>query len=364
MKRIKLIKTVSLILGLFLMLTALTSCGKNMGKPLMTLGSEEITVNMYRLLLSRMKGNYGGGDDTVWDTEWEDGRTYNEIFTGFVKQNAMTYLCAMHEFGKLGLKLPDSTVKKIDSLMKSMTEDHGDGSKDKLNSILAQFGVNYDILREMYLTEEKLSMLEEHLYGENGTEAISETIRDEYYKNNYVRIKQIFFYTANKPVTNEDGSYVYDEEGHVTTRDYTEEELAEQKEKADRVMTSLTAGQDFELIMASQNEDSAASVYPSGYYLTKTSEYVKEVIDVAFELSENEFVRVESEYGIHIIKRFPLEEKGYASGTNSDFFTNFEKMLRTDLFTAYLSKYESEIKIDDELLSKYDVKSAATNTIY
>lgn len=364
MKRTKFIKVISLILCLVTLLTALVSCAKNMGEPLMTLGSEEITVNMYRLLLSRMKGNYGGNDDTVWDTLWEDGRTYNEIFTGFVKQNAMTYLCAMYEFKQLGLKLPDATVKEIDSLMQDMVKNHGSGNKDNLNAILSQFGVNYDILREIYLMEEKLDILEEHLYGENGTEAISEALRDEYYKSNYVRIKQIFFYTANKPVLNEDGSYVYDEEGHVTTRDFTDEELAEQRKKADQVMTALTAGQDFDLLMASQNEDTASSVYPNGYYLTQTSEYIKEVIDAAFELEENEFIKVESEYGIHIIKRLPLEEKGYASSANSDFFTNFESMLRTDLFTAYLSKHEANIKTDEELLSKYDVKSAPANTIY
>ena len=73
---------------------------------------------------------------------------------------------------------------------------------------------------------------------------------------------------------------------------------------------------------------------------------------------------VESEYGIHIVKRFPLEEKGYASVTNEDFFSDFEDNLTTEVFTARLSKYESEIKFNEELISKYDVKSSVANTVY
>ena len=115
MKKMSFKRMLSLLLCLVLMSCFLSSCStKSLGEPLMTLEDHEITVNMYRLWLSRVKGSYGGSSDTIWDEIAADGKTYNEVFTGFVKQNAMTFLCAMHEFKELGLKLPESEIKEID----------------------------------------------------------------------------------------------------------------------------------------------------------------------------------------------------------------------------------------------------------
>lgn len=341
----------------------LPSCGSK-GETLMSLGGEKISVNMYRLWLSRVKGAYGGSDESIWDETAEDGRTYNEIFTEYVRKNAKTLLCAMYEFGKNGLKLSESDKKEISDNMDAMLSERADGNMNELNSVLSQYGVNYNILKEVYTIEKKLSVLRESLYGENGTEKITDETRDEYYNSNYVRIKQIFFYTSNKPVTDEDGNYTYDENGYVVTRDFTEEEIAEQKNKAKLVSSSLTSGQDFDLLLSSQNEDTAAEAYPNGYYFTRTSQYADGVIDAAFGLDIGEFTTVESEYGIHIIKRLPLEDKGYSLSANADFFTDFEENLVTDLFTARLSAYEKDIKVNEELLAKYDVKSSVPNTTY
>lgn len=364
MKKTSLRKILSLALACLFLAASLCSCTNKLGEPLMTLEDSYISTNMYRLWLSRVKGAYSGNNNAVWDTVDEDGRTYNEIFTGFVKQNAMKYLSAMHEFDELGLKLPEDEIKEIDTAMADMLAERADGDKDALNAILSQFGVNYDILREIYVIEAKLSYLEEHLYGENGTESVTDEMRESFYTGNYSRIKQIFFYTANKPVLDDEGKYTYDEKGNIKTRDYTEAEIAEQKKKASNVMTALTAGQDFDLIMASQNEDTAAASYPNGYYLTLSSQYMPEVIGAAFELGENEFKMVESEYGIHIVLRLPLDEKGYASEKNADFFSDFEDALRADLFTKRLAAHEDKIKIDEDLLAKYDIKNAVANTVY
>ncbi len=357
-------KIVSALLALLLTLILLASCSPSLGETVMSLDGQKISINMYRLWLSRVKGNYGGDDSDIWNKTSDDGKTYNEIFTGYVRQNAMTFISAMHEFDRLGLKLPESEIKAIDKTMETMLNERADGNKSTLNSELSLYGVNYDILREVYIIEAKLAYLKDHLYGTNGIETISDNLKNEYYKNNYVRIKQIFLYTANKPVTDDEGNYVFGEDGYVKTQDFTNEEIEQQRKKADQIMTSLASGQDFELLMNAQNEDSAAEEYPSGYYFTKTAQYVEEVIDAAFELEENGFEKVESEYGIHIIIRLPLEENGYSLSSNKDFFTDFEESLETEVFTAKLAEHESKIKINEELIAKYDIKSSNSNTIY
>ena len=45
-----------LVFALCLMALSLAGCGKNLGKPYVKLGNESLTVNMYELYLSRMKG--------------------------------------------------------------------------------------------------------------------------------------------------------------------------------------------------------------------------------------------------------------------------------------------------------------------
>ncbi len=364
MKNIRIKRAISFFLSVLFVVCLLSSCSNSLGEPVMTLKGQEITSNMYRFWLSRVKGSYGGSDDDIWDKENDDGKTYNEIFTEYVRQTSMKMLSAIYEFERLGLKLPESKINEIDQTMTAMLNERAEGDKATLNLLLADFGVNYNILREIYIIEAKLNYLQEHLYGDNGSEAISDEFKNEYYTNNYSHIKQIFFYTKNKPKTDENGKYIYDENKNLVTEEFTEEEIAAQKKKAEDVMTALSSGQEFDLLMTSQNEDIAADAYPNGYYFTRSSQYVGSVVEAAFELDENEFTMVESEYGIHIIKRLPLDKKGYEAKENVDFFSDFESNLRSELFTAYLSSNEKDIKIDEKLISEFDVKSAVSTTIY
>ena len=155
------------------MLAAPVGCGKRAQEVVMELGDQKITSNMYRLWLSRVKGVYSSAGDDVWDQVNDDGKTYGEVFTGFVTDNAKTFVSAMYLFNELGLELPKSEIKEIDETMASILRERGDGSKSTLNSYLAAYGVNYDILREVYIIEAKLDYLEDYLYGTNGIEKIT-----------------------------------------------------------------------------------------------------------------------------------------------------------------------------------------------
>ncbi len=359
----KAIKAIAVILAILTLSSALISCSGK-GNAVMSLGRHEISENLYQLYLSRVKGIYDVGDSALWREEDSLGRTYNEIFTEFVWDNMKTMLCAMKLFDDYNLTLPEDTVADIDATMKEMLRDHADGSKSELNAILANYGVNYDILRDSYIMKAKIDCLEEYLYGDGGIERITVTERNRYYSKNYVHIKQIFLYTANKPQTDSEGNYKYDDEGKVLTRDFTDAEIAEQERRALEVMANLDAGASFDSLIYAYSEDDANTAYPEGYYFTRASQYVDEVVEAAFELSENEYTMLDSEYGIHIIKRLPLEEKGYASEQNSDFFSDFEKNLKTELFTKKLKQLEGDIVIDEELLGKYDIIGSKVNLSY
>ena len=360
-------KKIARVTALFLalvMLFALVSCAKKKQEVAFELGDQQITVNMYRLWLSRVKGVYSSAGDDIWDEVNDDGKTYNEVFTGFVTDNAKTFVSAMHLFSELELELPKSEIKEIDDTMADLLEERGDGSKSTLNSYLSVYGVNYDILREVYIIEAKLDYLEEYLYGANGTEKITDEEKEEYYSENYVRIKQIFLYTSNKPITDDEGNFTYDADGNVATRDFTDAEIAAQEKKAEGILDMLSKGEDFSALMDKYSEDKANEQYPGGYYFTKSSQYVTEVVDLAFSLEVGKFAMAKSDYGIHIILREELDEGGYATSANADFFTDFEPTLISLKLSERLSEFKDDIIVHEDVIAKYNIKNSVVNTSY
>ena len=270
------------------------------GKPFMELDGTKMTVNMYQLYLSRMKGTLASGyvygesalRDSFWDTVMSsDGTTYNEHFSDMVLENTKNYLAALHAFEELELKLPDTYLDEIDKKLEDFIETDADGSKNTFNTILAKYGVNYKILREAYTIEAKIAYLSDHLYGADGSKIASNLV-EEYYQNTYARFKHVFIYTYEliyetdtdgndvwykisdskkisydvtaKPKKDADGNFVkdrngdvvyvndegkiaydkangkrnpkLDENGNQITRDYTKEELIKASDRATLIL--------------------------------------------------------------------------------------------------------------------------------
>ena len=183
-------------------LVSVVGCSSK-GKPCMELDGTEMTVNMYQLYLSRMKGTLASGyvygesalKDSFWDTIMSaDGTTYNKHFSSMVLDNTKNYLAALHVFEELGLKLPKSYLDEIDQKLADFIEVDADGSKNTFNSILAKYGVNYKILREAYIIEAKIAYLNDQFYGADGSK-IASTLVEEYYQSIYARFKHVFIYT-------------------------------------------------------------------------------------------------------------------------------------------------------------------------
>ncbi|MBQ8344966.1 MAG: hypothetical protein IJY42_01725 [Clostridia bacterium] len=221
---------VAVLLSLCLLLASLAGCGAK-GKTLLELEGSELSVNLFTLFLSRMKGNlcssYSFGESALspsfWDIQMnENGQTYNDYYTDKVLSDSKTYLAALYLFEEQGLKLPDSYVQEIDAELQEMLELHAGGSKTQFNSLLGEYGVNYDLLREAYLLEAKIEYLKLTRYGENGSLVSSELV-EQYYQNNYVRFKQVFLSTqrgvyetdanGDDVYYREDGSVAYQKEG-------------------------------------------------------------------------------------------------------------------------------------------------------
>ena len=275
------------------------------------------------------------------------------------------------------------------------------------------------MLREAYIMEAKVAYLQETLYGTDGS-LLSDVVKEEYYQKNYTRFKHVFLFTysavyerdANgddiyfndndsiaydkvngtakngadgKPVTDENGdtvyytadgkiaydkvngfrAYVYNEDGYVTTRQYTEDEVAEVKAKAEQVLEMAKSGEDFDELLEIYGEDPGFAEYTNGYYLTAASEYeIAEVKDVLPEMKTGEIRLVQSDYGFHIVKKYELDEGAYKDKTNADFFTDFNDKLMTDMFLNLVGQYTDKVEVDEELASSIEIRDVAANYYY
>ena len=208
-----LVKLSCIILAVMLLCCSLSGCAES---KIMELGEVEIDNYLYEFLLSRMKGTLSGigyNVDSVdfWNTVFSsNGMTYGEYFKAQVLKQAYSYAVSEFLFQKEGLTLPDESVELIDTLMDKLIERAG--SKNNLNAELANYGVNYKILREIYVMEAKMQHLKEYYYGKNA-EKIDKKDKDAYYNENYVSFKQIliagYFYACETEDGNIDGTPVY-----------------------------------------------------------------------------------------------------------------------------------------------------------
>ena len=210
----KIIKKITAFALALLMLTLSFVGCSSLGTPVMELGGTEITANMIEFWLSRYKAQfehyYGeavrkqyGLDkgDQFWPlvADPATGETYDDIMSGFIYENAQTYLCSLYLFHQFGLSLPASTVEEVDTYIADLCENYASGSKSEFNALLSNYGVSMKILRELYLIDEKVDYLQEYLFGAGGTLGVTKIDKENYYKQNYVRMRQICFFINECP---------------------------------------------------------------------------------------------------------------------------------------------------------------------
>ncbi len=362
-------KSISLILTAVILITVLTSCAEESPAAL-TYGETVVTEAMYTYYVSTYKGRYIQSYSDITDTEefWESdigGKSGEEMISELIYGNVAQNLVAAEEFRKAGLKLSSANEKEIDDYIDSMVEELGSGSRQTFNGHLAEYGVNIDILREMFLMERSAYLYYEHLYGEGGSEAINDSDRDEYYKNNFVRFQQIYINNIDYYETDEDGYYIQDENGEYKKRELTDEERAEVEERIKAVKDGLDAGEDFDAL---KKKYSDSKDYEKGYYFSAatSTNYLTAVVSAAFALEDGEWTYVEAaeEDGAFFIKRLPLEENAYKDEDLKDFFGTFDEDLTSELYSEKLEKLYGDIVKNEEFISGISVKDAPVNYYY
>jgi hypothetical protein len=286
-----------------------------------------------------------------WQSEVSDGVTTEDYFTDIINNQIYKYCIGQQLFDEYGLKLEKEVKTAIDADINEKIEYYG--SRAELNSALAHINLNIELLREIYICEEKLKAVYNYLYGPYGPEALSDNDYVQYFKDNYWHMKYIVIYTT-KLATDSKGNYKYDSSGTLVTEPLTEEEFAEKLAKAEEALAKAQAGEDFdELIITYSEYDTTA--YPSGFYVSvnELSTYGANIVSALAEMQVGEVRRVEEGSAIYIIKKLELPEWGQLTESELLQLVDLEEYAKAEAFDAKLNALFPELKVNNEVLGRY-----------
>ena len=348
---------------IFILLLPLAACAGKQGKTLLTLDNDGVkvtfSVNHYQFLLSRLRGNFvrqgvsnsaGSADEAAfWDVQGYFGdtdvlKTWDLFYREQVLENCKTYLVALWIFEKNKLSVPEETRATISQELDDLLTYQADGSKAKLNSILANYGVNYDLLKSFYETEAKVEAAMVFRYGANAS-LLDATVKDPYLNANYYRYKRILF-----------PFYVESEEESETVRTMTDEEKEAERAKANALLTGLQGKTEAEFEAAAL-ETNGADEYTDGYYLPKNSALVEGTDPSAIqtklgEMEIGEIALLELSDGIQIIRRCEPTPGAYDLSVNAVWFTSFAKGVMAEQFAKECKNYTDKIVVDDAVFAE------------
>ena len=352
--------------------------------------------------------------------------SWRESCENSVLDTLRMYLAALVLFDENGLKLTDEYYSSIDEDLDMYLDLDADGSKSAFNELLAAYGVSYDTLRQAYADEYRVALLQTYLYGKDGSlignNVKEEYFEENYYCFRQVLFAKfyyeyktddfgnvIYYDTASgKPVYDsengqvaydadgkefkdsegqtiyydEDGKilydtakgkpmYVTDEKGNAEQNAYLPGQLEERKKKLEqlRMEIGLNDVQAFDRAVDEQSDDTdGAALYPHGYYLSDIEEanfsdaYLSQILSELKNMDIGDTAIVESEYGYHLIMRYPTTEGDYQADDYKVFFSSFNASLVTQLFRDKCEKlFETFTLSEDAKKSAKDILEIGVN---
>ncbi len=356
------IKTISAVLATALLATSLASCSS---EKVMTFGDHSINENEFTYYLATYKGSYAKTYADFEDSPsyfstviTDDGQTAEDVLYDAVVHNVEMTLVCEQLFDDYNLKLTSSVEKTIDEYLEDFVDEYAEGSKNKFNASLGAYGVNINMLKKIYLRDEKVSALYDALYGSSGIIGITDSDREEYLDENYVRVRHIYVNDKYMYAEDEDGVPEYTEEGIRKKRDLTADELEAKQSLISAIDESLADGASFDEVYEAFSED---KYYKNGYYISSNMDFIADVTESSMELEIGEYKKLETDYGTHYIMRLEMDEKPWEDEDNSDFFEGYDTTVGESLFTELVESRLVEVELNEEALDGYSITDSAIN---
>lgn len=175
---------------------------------LMSYKGNKIPAGIFRFLLSQTKSAYiysmtgtFEDDPALWSEMSDDNQTtMGQVLFNETLDSALSILYYSSVAQEKGITLTREEDDEIITALESLVAAYG--SRAQFNTAMLKHGVGYNTLRDFYRLEALAQKGADSVMGEKGSAPITEEDLLDYYKQNFVTLRHIYFNTAyNDPVT-------------------------------------------------------------------------------------------------------------------------------------------------------------------
>ena len=325
------------------------------------IGDFVVEKNFYTYWLARYKAvlmyTYSDIRDTdeYWDSEQGDSTT-NEIMTSYADSTVKNYIASLYLFNKFALDLGSSKLATVEQQLSEILEDGYDGNVSSLNAEAYQYGINYDMLRQIYIAEAKTEAVYSYLTTQLLKGKLTDELRESYLLDNYAHTTHIFIGTEYSYNIDDEGNIIYDSNGNYTTS-LTD---AQKKEKQD-IIAQIDALElnavNFSDYQSKFNEDPSLKNYKNGYYVSTNNNYDAAYVTTALTMMAVEVKKVEGNQGVYYILKQEMPQKAYYDTANSDFFDKYDNHILDYLYWQYMDEIYSQIDVNEEVKKNISIKT-------
>ena len=340
MKKMR-ISLTALLLALVMLSTSLMS-GCSVGEAAITYKGETVTCAIFQYLCSQKKTDYlyevyeldpssyssSNLQDNamIWTMADENGTTVADTLKAEVLDELMLYLYMSNYAKSKGYELGADEKKYIKSEFDKVVANYGD--KRTFNAEMKKYGVNYDQVLEFNYLQTMAYQGMSLMFGENGSHRITDQALKNYYNANYATVSLIFINTKYKTLAN--GKKV----------GLPDEEKAEKLARADEAYAKVQEGADFTALVEEYSDEKGnadtiknGTTFLKGNFVDPTAE------KKLWELKVGETARIDTEDGVYILYRRPLNESYFETAKES-IRTELEDKKKTELVNEAVKQFE------------------------
>lgn len=355
--------TVAVIICCALLLcTGCAAFKKLIGDYALQIGSVTMSEEVYAYYMScyRPYWVYSFGED---DTEefWSsssNGVTVSDYLQDVSFTAIKSKLVAEYLFSEYHLTLSDEKVAEVESVIDGLLLGIGGKEEFEKDELMRELGLDLDDMYDIFITDAKAAAVQDYLYGETGKEIVTDDDRNAYYNENYYRYKHLYIMDVDY-VRDENGKIVFDDQGYAKWEEISDERWDEKFTHAQSLLERAQNGEDFDDLIIENTEELNFEKYLYGHYFNKqaisASTYFSDISDTVVDMAENEVRLIRSEYGLHLLQRLPLDEKGYEHTENADDFKYFGEYVEEEKYKNKIAEYFDEIAVNEKVIDKYRI---------
>lgn len=304
-------------------------------------------------------------DEEFWSSEYKDGVSFRESFSGLLEAHLKEILVANYIFDNCRSLTADDK-DQIKKTVSEVVEYKADGSVEKFNEIASQYGFDYNSFSDAVTMYYKATNAFLAMFGEDGVNISSDTTVCGSYLNEYTHVSLIIVRESTELKNSES-------EGERNTH-LSESEKLERKEYIETIHSAIEAyknGTDGKMTVTAfenwldDDENSATSWREVGYYFNenaeKTAEFAEifpDVVKKAYEMEMYSFDEVEMnmtiemedggeyEEKIHVfIYKYPPTDGAYADEDAANYwFSDFYSDASVYIYSNYLDEYREGVE--------------------